>query len=74
MIFGEGRVETEAGWMAYRTGDTWVIPPGTKNYRLVPEERTRLLKFYVPDLHEDFRRPLAARGVSDRQIAAVVFD
>jgi mannose-6-phosphate isomerase len=74
IIFGEGRVETEVGWMAYRTGDTWVIPPGTKSYRLVPETRTQLLKFYVPDADRDFRIPLAARDVSAEQIARVVFD
>jgi mannose-6-phosphate isomerase len=74
ILSGEGRVETAAGWMAYGTGHTWVIPPGAKSYRLVPEKRTRLLKFYVPDVDKDFRRPLAARGVSAEQIARVVFD
>jgi mannose-6-phosphate isomerase len=74
ILSGGGRVETTQGWMAYCTGDTWVIPPGAKNYRLVPEEGTRLLKFYVPDLDRDFRGPLAARGVSNEQIARVVFD
>jgi mannose-6-phosphate isomerase len=73
ILSGEGRVETEAGWMAYRTGDTWVIPPGIKNYRLAPEERTRLLKFYVADINRDFRSPLAARGVSFEQIGRIVF-
>ncbi len=74
ILSGQGRVETAAGWMAYRTGDTWVIPPGTKDYRLAPEERTRLFKFYVPDLDKDFRGPLAARGVSAEKIARIVFD
>ena len=73
ILSGEGRVETEAGWMAYRTGDTWVIPPGVGNYRLAPEERTRLLKFYVPHTDRDFRNPLAARGVSFDQIGRIVF-
>jgi mannose-6-phosphate isomerase len=74
ILSGEGRVETEAGWMAYRTGDTWVIPPGIRNYRLAPEERTRLLKFYVPDIERDFRSPLVERGVSPEQIERIVFD
>lgn len=74
ILSGEGRVEIAAGWMAFRTGDTWVIPPGTSRYRLVPEERTRLLKFYVPDLDRDVRRQLAERGVSAERIARVVFD
>jgi hypothetical protein len=33
-----------------------------------------LLKFYVPNPDRDFRRPLAARGVSTELIARVVFD
>ena len=73
ILSGGGRVETEVGWMAYRTGDTWVIPPGARNYRLAPEERTRLLKFYVPDIDKDFRSPLVARGVSFEQIERIVF-
>jgi mannose-6-phosphate isomerase len=73
ILGGEGRVETEAGWMAYRTGDTWVIPPGVRNYRLAPEERSRLLKFYVPDIERDFRSPLAERGVSFEQIDRIIF-
>jgi len=74
ILCGEGRVETEAGWMAYQTGDTWVIPPGVSIYRLAPEERTRLLRFYVPDIDRDFRNPLAARGVHPEQIGRTVFD
>lgn len=74
ILSGEGRVEAAAGWMAYRTGDTWVIPPGSKEYRLAPEEDTRLLKFYVPDLERDFRRPLAAAGVSSELRSKIIFD
>ena len=36
--------------LAYRPGETWLIPPGIGSYRLVPGLDTRLLKFYVPDL------------------------
>jgi mannose-6-phosphate isomerase len=60
---GEGRVETGDGWMPYRRGDTWVIPPGSKPYRIFPEEPSRALKFYFPEVEKDCRRPLAARGV-----------
>ncbi|MGH9470448.1 MAG: type I phosphomannose isomerase catalytic subunit [Terriglobia bacterium] len=73
VISGEGRVETSAGWYAYRTGTVWLIPPATLFYRLVPEEPSRLLKFYVPDLEADFPKPLAARGVAAEEIERVVF-
>jgi len=74
MLAGGGRMETAAGWSGYRTGDTWIIPPATGTYRLVPETKTRALKFYVPDLDADFRRPLAKRGVRAAQMKKVIFD
>ncbi|MFB3922492.1 MAG: type I phosphomannose isomerase catalytic subunit [Terriglobia bacterium] len=74
VLDGAGRVETSAGWLGYRTGDTWLIPPGAMDYRLVPRRETRLLKFYVPDLEIDFRRPLAKRGVRASKIRRIVFD
>jgi len=74
LLEGEGRVETDAGWFGYQPGHTWLIPPATANYRLVPRVRTRLLKFYVPDIGEDFRRPLQKRGVKATKLNRVVFD
>lgn len=73
-IDGEGRVESDAGWLAYRPGYAWLVPPQAGRYRLVPEEPTRMLRFYVPDLDADFRQPLARRGVSETTIREVVFD
>ncbi len=43
VISGEGRVETPAGWFAYRTGDLWLIPPATPAYRLAPEAESTVL-------------------------------
>jgi mannose-6-phosphate isomerase class I len=74
LLEGEGRVETAAGWSGYQVGDTWLIPPATGAYRLVPREKTRLLKFYVPDLEKDFRQPLSKRGVPAARTNKVVFD
>ena len=74
LLEGEGRLETPAGWMAQRPGDTWVIPPGAGKYRLVPAERSRLLKFYVPDIEEDFRRPLRKRRGGPKKLSRVCFE
>jgi hypothetical protein len=74
LLEGEGRMETAAGWLGYRAGDTWLIPPAAGDYRLVPRETTRLLKFYVPNLEKDFRHPLAKRGVRTERINKIVFD
>jgi mannose-6-phosphate isomerase len=71
---GEGRIEDEAGWLAYRPGDTWLIPPAANLYRLVPRDDTRLLKFYVPDTERDFREPLKRRGISSEKIRQIVFE
>jgi mannose-6-phosphate isomerase len=74
VLAGEGRVETSAGWLGYQTGDTWLIPPATGSYRLVPREKTRLLKFYVPDIEKDLRRPLLKRGVRASKMSRIVFE
>ncbi|HEV2424613.1 MAG TPA: type I phosphomannose isomerase catalytic subunit [Terriglobia bacterium] len=74
VIRGEGRVETSRGWLAYATGQSWLIPPGAEPCRLVPEEDSTLIRFYVPDLDRDFRRPLAKLGVAPDLIRKVVFE
>jgi len=74
ILEGEGRIENQAGWLAYRTGDTWLIPPAANLYRLVPRLDTRLFKFYVPDLERDFREPLKRRGIPAAKIHQIVFD
>jgi mannose-6-phosphate isomerase len=74
IIEGSGRVDTAAGWLGYRRSETWLIPPGTYSYRFSPRSKTRMLKFYVPDLAKDFREPLTRRGASKAAIAGVVFE
>jgi len=74
MVAGDGRVETGAGWLGYRTGETWLIPPATSRYRLVPRVLTRLLKFYVPDLARDFLQPLKARRGGATKARHIVFE
>jgi mannose-6-phosphate isomerase len=74
VLEGEGRIENTSGWLGYRTGETWIIPPAAGAYRFVPEREARLLKFYVPNLIEDFRRPLAARNVPPEYVEKIVFD
>lgn len=74
IVSGEGRVETPSGWLGYRAGDTWVIPPAAGQYRLAPVEKTRVLKFYVPDVDKDFRWPLSRQGFKSAQIKPILFD
>ena len=74
VISGAGRVEIEAGWLAYRPGQTWVVPATAGSYRLVPEKPSRLLRFYVPEIERDFRQPLSRRGAPPEIIGKVVFE
>lgn len=71
---GSGRIENDAGWLGFRPGDTWLIPPAAGSYRIVPKGKTNLLKFYVPDLEKDFRDPLKRRGTAPEKIRQIVFD
>lgn len=73
IISGDGRIETPDGWYAYRTGDVWLIPPATPAYRLVPEKTSSLLKFYVPDIREDFVTPLDKAGISSDEMRKIIF-
>lgn len=63
VLEGEGRVETEAGWLGYRTGETWLVPPSVKGYRLVPVHPSRVFRLYVPDLERDIDQPLSRHGI-----------
>lgn len=74
VLQGEGRIETAAGWLAYRRGETWLVPAALERYRLVPREPTRLLKCYLPDLERDFLKPLARRRVKSSVIQKLVFN
>ncbi len=73
VLSGDGRVETSDGWYAYRTGDLWLVPPATLAYRLAPESKSSLLKFYVPNLAEDFSKPMAKAGYARGEAEKVVF-
>jgi len=73
VLAGSGRVETTAGWMGFHTGDTWLIPPKSVEYRLMPRVKSRILKFYVPDVERDFRQYLLRRGVRTSKIERITF-
>jgi mannose-6-phosphate isomerase len=74
IVDGAGRVETPAGWLGYRTSQTWLIPPAVKQYRLVPGEPTRLFRVYVPNIESDFRRPIEKHRVRAATINKICFD
>lgn len=74
VVSGSGRVENASGWLGFRTGEAWLIPPGMGSYRLFPRGRAQFLRCYVPDLDADFRKPLLRRKVRTADIAKIIFD
>jgi mannose-6-phosphate isomerase len=74
ILEGEGRIENEEGWLGYRPGETWLIPPAAGLYRMVPGLDTKFLKFYVPDIEKDFTEPLKQRKVPSEKIRQIVFE
>jgi mannose-6-phosphate isomerase len=74
ILEGDGRIENDAGWLAYRTGETWLIPPAANRYRLVPGAGTKFLKFYVPDIEKDFLAPMNQHRVPTEKISRIVFE
>ena len=74
ILDGEGRIENQAGWLGYRSGETWLIPPAAHHYRMVPGIDTKFLSSYVPDIEKDFQQPLKRRGVSPENIRQIVFE
>jgi len=71
---GEGQIASQTDEGTFHRGETWLVPPGAGHYRLMPARATRLLKFYVPEIERDFRRPLAERGIPAKLADAIIFE
>jgi mannose-6-phosphate isomerase len=74
ILEGEGRIENNSGWLGFRPGETWVIPPHCGAYRIIPDHYARFLTFYVPDLQKDFVTPLKKLNVPEEKIRQIVFE
>ncbi len=74
LIFLEGRGSIQwAGESAeYAPAQTWLLPAALSAYHLAPDERTSLLRAYVPSSLDEFARRLSAQGVSEAEISHVV--
>ena len=69
VIFLEG--SGEISWGANRVGfgptQVWLIPAGLGKFSIAPESRTSLLRTFVPGDLREFKKKLAAQGVSEEQ-------
>jgi mannose-6-phosphate isomerase len=74
LIFLEGRGLIHWGGesVEYAPAQTWLLPAALGTYHLRPQERTSLLRAYVPASLEEFARNLSAQGASDAELSRVV--
>jgi len=73
VLSGDGELLTDGGKAQYRTGECWFMPASLKRFELVPSGKSVFLRTFVPDLAL-LRDNLRSLGVSDSQIAEVVFE
>jgi mannose-6-phosphate isomerase len=71
-LSGDGDFESGGEKFPYAPAQAWLIPAALGEYRIAPRERTELLRTYVPANVEEVERELAARGLSESQIAQLL--
>jgi mannose-6-phosphate isomerase len=71
-IAGRGLIEANGEKLAYAPAQVWLIPAALGAYQIAPQERTELLRTYVPTNLEEFAHQLIGRGVSKNQLAQLV--
>jgi len=72
-LSGGGDFECGGEKFPYTPAQAWLIPAALGEYRIVPHEHTELLRTYVPANLDDVARDFAARGLSESQIARLVY-
>lgn len=71
-LSGSGRIESSAGDpVAFRRGESVLIPASLADYSVVPEGKCEIMVSYVPDLLADVVAPLRELGVAPSAIAAL---
>jgi mannose-6-phosphate isomerase len=73
VLTGRGHFSWDASRATYQPGHCWFIPAGLGRFTLHPEEPTKILRTYVPDLLA-LRASLKQEGHSEPEIAKTVFD
>ncbi len=73
ILTGSGEILWDAGSAKYQSGGCWLIPASLGKFALNPNETTKLLRTYVPDLPK-LRAGLEQRGLSWQEIEKTVFN
>ena len=72
ILTGSGEFAWDGGSTRYRPGECWLIPASSSRLAIDPEEATKLLRAYVPDLQA--LRDRLKQEHSWQEIAKTVFD
>jgi mannose-6-phosphate isomerase len=82
LIFLEGSGRLEWGHASAGVGgesapfsasQLWLLPAALGNYKIVPENRTALLRTYVPSSPDEIVRRLAGQGIPKKRLSRLVF-
>jgi mannose-6-phosphate isomerase len=73
ILAGAGNFAWGGGVTKFRPGECWLIPSGLGEFAWHPEEPTKILRTYVPDLAV-LRAELQRESHPDAEIAKTVFD
>jgi mannose-6-phosphate isomerase len=73
ILRGSGYIHSDAAPLPYASGQCWFIPASLGRFSLQPEQSTSALRSYVPNL-VNLCTELRKSGVSDPQLAKVIFD
>jgi mannose-6-phosphate isomerase len=73
ILTGSGNLTWGSMPAAYRSGECWLVPAGLGKFSVNPNEPSKLLRTYVPDLAA-LRANLGHAGHSWQEIAKTVFD
>jgi mannose-6-phosphate isomerase len=73
ILTGSGDFAWGSGAAKYQSGECWLIPASLGKFALNPNETTKILRTYVPDLPK-LRAGLEQRGLSSQEIEKTVFN
>ena len=70
---GSGTLKSQGGDQDYQHGECWFVPASLGMFELKPKKNTTVLRTYIPDLAA-LRQGLSQEGVSEKDLASVLFD
>jgi mannose-6-phosphate isomerase len=70
-LAGQGRIHWGSESMPFNPGEAWMLPAAVRDYQLITQSSTKLLRSYVPDLQQ-LSREFAAEGLNELQRSAIL--